>query len=181
VRTVLSTCLFALACGPGGESPGQGAQEEPDSDRSDLGSAQVELHSDVETFLNAYLNAIASRDTEALRSQLVDSPRYVWAEDGAVRYRSVDEMLVGLASFPPNTPIETELSDMYVPRVGRDGAHAAASFQTRVGEGDGSFAFGGLITFVLERQGDGWRIVGGHVSSSAPAERPSEAGGSGRG
>jgi len=136
--------------------------------------AATNLEAEVAVFLDAYLDAIGSRDTATLRIQLADSPRYVWVENGAVRYRSVDEMLEGLGSFPADMPIETDLSRLHVAAVGGNGAHAAASFETRVGEGQGAFTFGGIITFVLERHDDTWRIVGGHVSSPSPSARPQE-------
>jgi len=129
------------------------------------------VRADVEAFLQAYMGAIASRDTAALRTQLAAPPRYSWAENGAVRYRSVDDVIEGLQSFPADTPIETDLSQLDVVRIGVDGAYASAAFETRVGEGAGAFAFGGLMTIALEREGQTWRIVGGHVSSPGATER----------
>ncbi len=155
--SLVALCSIALGCG------GTVETSRPPS--------AADLSAEIEVFLEAYMDAIGARDTAALRGQFVHSTRYLWAEDGAIRYRSVDEMLAGLGAFPVDTPIETDLSQLHVAAVGADGAHAAASFETRIGEGRGGFTFSGLITFVLERRDETWRIVGGHVSSAAPARR----------
>jgi len=151
VAFAVSLSLMALGCGGADEAT-------PPRTAGDLGA-------EVEIFLASYFDAIGARDAETLRSQVADSTRYTWAEDGEVRYRSVDGMLEGLATFPPDVPIHTDLSDLTVAQVGTDGAYATASFVTRIGEGPDSFTFGGFITFVLERHNETWRIVGGHVSS----------------
>jgi len=161
IRTSLLTlCLIPLGCG--------GAVE---TSRS---SSTADLSAEVQVFLEAYMDAIAARDSAMLRAQVADSTRYVWAEDGSIRYRSVDGMLAGLGAFPADIPIETDLSELHVAGVGVDGAHAAALFETRIGAGEGAFAFGGLITFVLERADETWRIVGGHASSAATTARRAE-------
>jgi hypothetical protein len=151
-------CALLLGCG--------GALEEsrPPDDPE-------ELRVEIETFLGSYLGAIEARDAVTLRDQLAESSRYLWVEEGAIRYRSVENMLKGLAAFPPDTPLETDFSLLHVARVGSDGAHAAGSFETRVGTGPASFSFSGLMTFALERSAGSWRIVGGHVSSPPPGDR----------
>jgi len=61
--------------------------------------------------------------------------------------------------------METELEGLEVVRLGTTGAHAWASFTTSVGVEAGECGFGGMISFLLERVNDVWRLVGGHVSS----------------
>ena len=156
VAVAVTASLMGLGCGG--------------ADETNRAPAAGDLSAEVEAFLASYMDAIGARDAETLRSQVADSTRFTWAEDGAVRYRSVDAILEGLATFPPEVPINTDLSDLHVAQVGTDGAYATASFVTRIGEGPESFTFGGVITFVLERHDETWRIVGGHVSS--PRQRP---------
>lgn len=119
----------------------------------------------VETFLNRYVKAIGERDTAALRDMYAGPDRFVWIEDGAVRYRSANEVFRSLGQFGADTPIDTELGEPGVTRLEGGGVHAWASFTTTVGEGEGGYSFGGLMSFVLEPADDVWRIVGGHVSS----------------
>jgi len=128
-------------------------------------TVQTSLKPEVATFLEGYLAAIGARDAAKIREAYVADDRFVWIEDGKVRYRRVEEVLSSLASFPADSPIRTELADLTVVPVGPSAAHAWASFKTTVGEGSKAFTFGGAISFVLERDGDRWRVVSGHTSS----------------
>ena len=129
--------------------------------------APTGLKNEVAAFLDGYLAAIASRDAAKIRKAYIADDRFVWIEDGKVRYRSVDDVLSSLAAFPADSPIRTELSDLAVVALGQGAAHAWASFKTSVGEGRGGFSFGGAISFTLERDGNSWRVVSGHTSSPA--------------
>jgi len=128
-------------------------------------SSGVDPANEVASFLNEYLAAIDARDSDIIGRAYVDDGRFVWIEDGEVRYRSADEILANLGSFPASSAIRTELSDLVVVPLGGAGAHAWATFSTTVGTGPGSFSFGGAISFVLERENGSWKLVGGHTSS----------------
>lgn len=123
------------------------------------------LRDEIATALELYLAAIDSRDAVRIRNAYVTDDRFAWIEDGKVRYRQVDEVLASLASFPASSPIRTELKDLKVVPVGQSAAHAWASFKTTVGAGSRAFSFEGAISFVLERDGSSWKVVGGHTSS----------------
>lgn len=127
-----------------------------------------ETEAEVGAFLESYMDAISARDADLIRRSLVDGGRFVWLEDGEVRYRAPDDLLSSLAQFPPSSPIRTDLNDVMVVRIGETGAHAWAGFRTTVGEGAGAFTFGGAISFVLERHDDSWALVGGHTSAPRP-------------
>lgn len=128
-------------------------------------SSGVDPANEVASFLNEYLAAVDARDSDIIGRAYADDGRCVWIDDGEVRYRSADEILTSLDSFPASSAIRTELSDLVVVPVGGAGAHAWATFSTTVGTGPGSFSFGGAISFVLERENDSWKLVGGHTSS----------------
>ena len=132
-------------------------------------SSSANLKSEVAAFLDDYVSAVGSRDAARIRNAYVTDDRFVWIEDGKVRYRKVDEVLASLSTFPPAATIRTELKDVSVVAVGPSAAHAWATFRTSVNQGQSGFAFGGAISFVLERQGTSWKVVGGHTSS--PGQR----------
>lgn len=133
--------------------------------RQTAAPAPVVSEQEVSAFLSDYLDAIGSRDAARIRAALVSGDRLAWIEEGKVTYRSADEVIAGLAAFPAGSAIRTELTDLNVAPVGQSGAHAWASFRTTVGEGASGFSFGGAISFMLERDGKSWKIVGGHTSS----------------
>ncbi len=144
--------LLTSACGPtpDGESPE---------------ALPGDLEARVASELDQYLAGIASRDAEGLRRAYVADERFAWIEDGSVAYRTVGDVLAGLAAFPSATPILTELEGLEVVPIGTDGAHSWARFRTTIGEGEDAFSFAGIMSMVWERDGDRWRILGGHTSS----------------
>jgi hypothetical protein len=148
-RVAAVAAVFLVACAPLQPAP----------------PVQVNLKGEIAAFLEQYLAAISSRDAEKIRSTYVTDGRFVWIEDGKVRYRQVDEVLASLAAFPVGSPIRTEFTDITAVPVGDSAAHAWATFKTTIGEGSHAFSFGGAISFALERTGNSWKIVGGHTSS----------------
>ena len=132
-------------------------------------SSSAKLNDEVTMFLNDYVSAVSSRDSARIRSVYVTDDRFVWIEDGKVRYRNVADVLASLSTFPPGATIRTQLKDISVVPVGASAAHAWATFRTSVNQGSSGFAFGGAISLALERQGTSWKVVGGHTSS--PGQR----------
>jgi len=137
-----------LAC----QGPEAGNQGDPEN-----------LRTEVRATVEGYLQAVATRDTAAIRAVFVDDGRLAWLEGGEVRYRAVDAMLASLAEFPPEATLRTRLEDLTIVPAGSDAAHAWARFETTV-SGSGGFSFAGALSLVLERTPEGWRIVGGHSS-----------------
>lgn len=128
-------------------------------------TALANLQSEVAAFLDEYLAAIGARDAARIRNAYIADDRFVWIEDGQVRYRRVEDVLSSLADLPADSPIRTELTELSVVPVGQAAAHAWAAFKTTVGEGPQGFSYGGTISFVLERDASSWRVVSGHTSS----------------
>lgn len=122
----------------------------------------------MQTFLNQWNAAIAAQDQQAIRATYVSDSRFQWFEDGALRYRSADEILGALGRFPPGTRIETKLSDVAAHELTDRLMHGSAKFQTRMILPDGQFEFDGVFTMLLERTEKGWKFLGGHTSTRRP-------------
>lgn len=140
----------ALGCSTPADTPPEASAE-----------ASVWDEAEVIAAVEAYNRATETRDESAIRGALAGDGRYAWYEGGELRYTSADDVVASLATFPPDQPIRTTFSDMRVAPVGAGGAWVNATFQTDVG--NGAFAFGGQITFVLERTDEGWKILGGRT------------------
>ena len=147
----VAVALAVAGCGPRSVTPHQAPTDDP----SEAVSALVE----------GYLQAIAARDTAEIRRSYVNDDRFVWIEDGQVRYRNVDQVIAGFASIPAASPIRTELTDLTIVWLGSSGAHAWATFKTSIGTGPRAFSFGGAISILAEHVDGTWKIVGGHTSS----------------
>lgn len=150
-RLMVAACAAALlvACAPLQPAP----------------ASAPRVAEEVSAFLTDYFAAIGNRDAARIRAACVADGRFAWIEDGKVRYRRVDDVIAGLAMFPADRAVRTELKDLTVVPVSQSAAHAWATFRTSVGEGSSGFAFGGAVSFTLEHQGASWKIVGGHTSS----------------
>jgi len=123
------------------------------------------LEAELSEFLATYLTVLENRDLDRLTDLYAPAGRFHWIEDGQLRYRSADEVARGLESLPPDATLRTEFSEQIITALGDRGAVASMRFETVVGDGPGAFAFGGMMSIALEREGDGWKIVAGHTSS----------------
>ena len=71
-----------------------------------------------------------------------------------------------LASLPPRMTMETEGNITDITPLSYDLATASTTHQTQITmPGGASFSVEGVITALLERSEDGWRLVQAHTSS----------------
>ncbi len=127
----------------------------------------ADLEAEVRTFVERYLEALEARDEEAIPSLFIDDGRFAWFTDGARSYSSAAEVVAGLRAFE-GVRFETTVSDLEVVPLCEGLVSVRSSFQTRLGlPGPEGYAYGGVITWLLERspEGAGWRILQGHTST----------------
>jgi len=130
------------------------------------GIAAVPADTSAVAFVTAYVASMDSRDAAAIREAIADDGRFVWLEDGAVRYRTVESLLDGLSAFPANVRVRTALSGLTSVPLDERSSHVFGEFATSVGDREGAYRFHGVMTVILERS-DGWRVVGGHTSTGS--------------
>ncbi|MEQ8328878.1 MAG: nuclear transport factor 2 family protein [Longimicrobiales bacterium] len=160
-------CLALGAPGCGGTGGTGGGPAEGREAVAPTAADTAAVVADVRTALEAYQVAVDARDEEAIRAAYLPDGRFVWMEDGSVRYRSADAVLEALAAFPADVRLRTVYSGLEVVLLAPGAAHAWAGFTTTVGEGPGGYSFGGILSWVLVTDEDGrWRIAGGHTSST---------------
>lgn len=170
VPAMLAACLL-LACGDPGQGTSGGNRDGGRIAADDTSGAEAMMPADslsvrVGAFLLRYVEALEERDTAALRGMLVSDGRFVWLEDGAIRYRSPDQVLRGLDAFPTEAPVRTVLGEVEAVSMPGSAVHAWTPFTTTVGRGEDALSFSGMLSFALEARGGGWRIVGGHTSTT---------------
>ena len=156
-HTVLPFVLLALVAGALRFQPAS-------HDLTDAERARVEH--DASEFLSSYLTIIEGEDDDAIRALYVDDGRFAWYSDGEKKYSSGDEVLAGLHAMEGMT-FSTEASDVEVMALTPDLAHARSHFETKILQGGAVvFEFSGVITWLLEADGDGaWRVLVGHTST----------------
>ncbi|TVQ30506.1 MAG: nuclear transport factor 2 family protein [Phycisphaeraceae bacterium] len=127
--------------------------------------SKQDAHADVLVFLERWSAAIAERNDDAIRAAYAPGDRLRWFEDGALRYRSADEVLDALRQFPEWARIHTELTDVVTEPLCDRFISGSASFRTRISMSGSGFEFSGVFTMLLERSDGRWMFVTGHTST----------------
>jgi uncharacterized protein (TIGR02246 family) len=123
-----------------------------------------------EAMLDSYVAAVRAKDVEAFLNLYADDTRNfdlwgVWAYDGKAALRPVIEEWFG--SVGTDT-IGVEFDDVRT-ETGQDVAAVSAftTFRGISAEGEELRSMNNRLTWILRRDGDGWKIV--HEHTSAPA------------
>lgn len=119
------------------------------------------------SFLSDYGAALESGDQDKVRDLFVPDARFSWNTDGRKVYANPDQLLQSLGKLSSSgTVFRTEYSDVEAIALTGGLAFVSAGFQTKATiEGGGGFAFGGIVTMLIERFEDRWRVVKGHTST----------------
>ena len=120
--------------------------------------------------LDAYAAAVRAKDAEAFLSLYADDVRTfdlwsVWSYDGKDAYRAMVEDW--FSSPDTAAQVAVEFDDVRVEEG--DGVAAVSAFVTFRGldvEGTQERSMNNRLTWILRRDGDGWKIV--HEHTSAP-------------
>lgn len=158
VVRVLISCLVVAACSPpSGELPEGHAAAIRDS---------------VSAFLADWSAGEEEGDWQALLDRYADDARFVWTEDGRVRYRSVAEVRDGLQELGRSfSGMTTEFVDPVVTPLAPGLANVTTRFRTTLRSAETpAVTFGGAMTMTLVRENEGWRILQGHTSSERVRE-----------
>ena len=129
-------------------------------------SRQAEIESEGGEFLAAYREAFNAGDTDAIHEMYVGDDRFAIFEDGVLRYATPAAVVQALKSFPPGMTLATEHSNARIIPLTDHLAAASMNYRTQISMPDGGdFGFGGVVTLLVERASNGWRIVTAHTSS----------------
>jgi hypothetical protein len=158
LRTIVRTCLFLVA--PILSTLVFAGTETPEAT---TGAPQK-----LRVFLTRWNDAMAAQDAPTIRASYVADDRLRWFEDGALRYRTREEILRALSQFPAGTRIETTLAEIEGEWLTAKLIQGSARFRTRVTMPGHSFEYGGVFTLVIERDGADWRFLRGHTSTVRP-------------
>ena len=124
--------------------------------------------------LDAYAAAVRAKDAEAFLSLYADDVRSfdlwsVWSYDGKPAYRAMVEHW--FSSPDTAAQVAVEFDDVRVEEG--EGVAAVSAFVIFRGldaEGNEERSMNNRLTWILRRDGDGWKIVHEHTSAPAGAE-----------
>lgn len=132
------------------------------------------LEVDVRALLDRWIQSFESRDEAAVRSVLADDERFVWLEDGEVRYQSANDVVAALASFPPGMQFSHELTSVRIVPMSDSAAWAQLGTTTVIRQGERAVSdFTGVVLILAQRDNGEWRIIAAHTSTTRPQTRSS--------
>jgi uncharacterized protein (TIGR02246 family) len=124
-----------------------------------------------EQMLDAYVAAVGAKDAEAFLDLYADDARNfdlwgVWAYDGKAELRPMVEGWFG--SLPDDETVVVKFDEIRT-ETGSDVAAVTAftTFAAETPDGIELRSMNNRLTWILRRDGDGWKIV--HEHTSAPA------------
>lgn len=163
--TTLSACA-ALATVTALAAIGTGCEDRR-SQQPTASTAHVE--GEVRTLLDRWIESFESRDEMAVRSVLADDDRFVWLEDGEVRYQSADDVVAALATFPPGLGFSHELTSVRIVPMSDAAAWTQLVTTTEIRQGERVVSgFTSVVLMLVQRDEREWRIITAHTSTAKP-------------
>ena len=157
-RVALLVCLaLAGACASGGS-----ARPAPMSE-----SAQRATEDSVRTMLGEFARLGAAAQWDSLALLYDDAPNFSWIENGNVVARSRAEIRRGLEKVPPGMALATRFDPLEVRALDIGVVFVQTTSHTQfVNQATGAPAFGfsTMLTMIVVRRPDGWKLRQGHAS-----------------
>ena len=123
---------------------------------------------DVRETFAAFRERLDAGDFAGAMGYYADDPRFVWVEDGVVRYRARADVARGFEHLRLLGAVRFAYGEPAVTLVARDVATLAVTFETSVGDPAHGHAFAGAMTVTMVRMPAGWRFLAGHSSTRRP-------------
>ncbi|MEM1379291.1 MAG: nuclear transport factor 2 family protein [Pseudomonadota bacterium] len=128
--------------------------------------AVVEI--EVAILLSEWAEAISDNRLDDFKALYADREGFLWIERGAVLYRSVEEIAIGIDEVAGSgAVIENTLGAVDIAPLGSDAAAFSVALKSTVTAGESRFTFDGIFTGVAIREEGGWRLFQGHLSERA--------------
>ncbi|MEM8485209.1 MAG: nuclear transport factor 2 family protein [Bacteroidota bacterium] len=140
-----------------------------DTETAEQGVDRIELERSAVAAFKAYASLLReSKFTESI-DYYADDPRFVWVEDGAIKYDKKAQIKRALEGITQQGVVVSNFGLPTVWALNDTQVMVFAKFRTTVGKGSADeFTFAGAITAVMENRAEGWQFISGHTSS-APA------------
>lgn len=158
--TVLALAILAAGCG----APATTSLSE---------SHAAAMEDSVASFLSTWSEGAQQGGWDRIVERYADDPRFLWVEDGRVRYGSHQELRAGFETVEASfSGARTEFTEPTITPLAPGLAHVAARFRTTLSREDGpEVSFGGAMTMTVTHADHGWKVLQGHTSSERERQR----------
>ena len=125
-----------------------------------------DIRAEAQTFVRQYVEAINRADAPAIMEMYARVPEVTSADNTDIT-RGWDAIRKDAASLAQNR-YRMELGTVDVVPLGPDHALAVAEVTYTFGTPQGSLRVRGVLTLVLQKIGDAWKVIHDHSSSQSP-------------
>ena len=152
-----------------------GCAQPPATRATPSAATDAALTDTVRAFLSEFARLGAAAQWDSLSMFYDDAPGFSWVESGAVVARSRAEIRRGLDKVAAGMALRTTFDSLAVsvlePTVAVVRSNTRTQYVDRV-SGKPAFGFSTMLTLVLVRRADGWKMHQGHASSPGTHTTP---------
>ena len=128
---------------------------------------RMELEKDAVTAFKAYASLLRQSKFDESVAYYADDPRFVWVEDGGIKYDSKNQIRRALEAVASQGVVVSNFGLPTVWALNDSQVMVFAKFRTTIAKGSpDEFTFAGAITAVMEKRAEGWQFLSGHTSSA---------------
>jgi hypothetical protein len=127
------------------------------------------IREDAREFLDEFARLGRAGRLDSLSRLYSTDSTFRFYESGALRYLTADSVRAALLALPAGTTLHTSFSETTISALGTGLATVGTRFTTAFGDSlSTTFSFTGVMTLILRREPEGWRILSGHSSVPVP-------------
>ena len=133
---------------------------------------RMEMEKEAQRAFREFAGLIKAGEFGEAASFYADDPRFLWAEDGSIKYDTQDQIRRALEGIASQGKVETLYGSPRVWALSDEQVNVFVKFKTTVvtrkkGE---TYSFSGAFTAVMEKTEAGWQFITGHTSTT-PADK----------
>lgn len=143
------------------------AQTHADSIGTEAVEPVVSVETQVLNAFNEYKKLIKAGNYAESIKFYADDPRFIWVEDGRIKYDSKGQVRRALDGLGGQGVVETAFGAPRIWKLSDTQAHVFVRFRTTIQKGTPKeFTYSGGLTIIMEDMKDGgWQFIAGHTSS----------------
>lgn len=133
---------------------------------------RMEMEKEAQTAFREFAGLVKEGKFGESAAFYANDPRFLWAEDGAIKYDTQDQIRRALEGIASQGQVETLYGAPRVWALNDEQVNVFVKFKTTVvtrkkGE---THSFSGAFTAVMEKTDAGWQFITGHTSTT-PADK----------
>ena len=123
---------------------------------------------EIRSELTEHMDAVNAKNYALAAEIYSASPEFTWLEDGVLRYESSSDITDAFAQLSAATPT-LKLENISIDVIHAQLAYVSYEFDQKLDFENGPLIeFNGVISAVMEKNGNDWQFLHGHTSTPKP-------------